>query len=173
MFRPQEQVLHSGTGSAERSTEVLDSVGRDRAVEGGDPADTCELVCRRAHPSLPDRHNALSERKRIGVHLRNVPTVGKLVRDRIPELIRADGRTPTISTLDADGYLAALLDKLVEEANELRDAEPQRRIEELADVYEVVRALVNRLDLDMAEVIAAADAKRAARGGFDARIWLD
>jgi predicted house-cleaning noncanonical NTP pyrophosphatase (MazG superfamily) len=99
--------------------------------------------------------------------------VGKLVRDRIPELIRADGRTPQIRTLDADEYLLALLDKLVEEANELRDAEPSQQIEELADVYEVIRALVVRLDLDIAEVVAVADDKCTSRGGFAGQLWLD
>lgn len=99
--------------------------------------------------------------------------MGKLVRDRIPELIRADGRTPSIRTLDVDEYLAALLDKVVEEANELREAEPDNRVEELADVYEIVRAIANRLDLDMSEVIVVADDKRTERGGFDRRIWLD
>ncbi|WP_068271309.1 nucleoside triphosphate pyrophosphohydrolase [Aldersonia kunmingensis] len=42
--------------------------------------------------------------------------MGKLVRDGIPDLIRADGRTPATRTLSSHAFLAALLDKLVEEA---------------------------------------------------------
>ncbi|MCX5046481.1 nucleoside triphosphate pyrophosphohydrolase [Aldersonia sp. NBC_00410] len=99
--------------------------------------------------------------------------MGKLVRDRIPELIRADGRTPSVRTLDADDYLAALLDKLVEEATELRAAPPAQRVEELADVHEVLAAILIHLDIDMSGVIAVADEKRADRGAFDDRIWLD
>jgi len=99
--------------------------------------------------------------------------MGKLVRDRIPELIERDGRTPRTRVLDDDAYLCALLDKLVEEANELRNAEPGQRIEEMADVVEVLHALQHLLGLGEREVHAAADAKRVERGGFAGRIWLE
>ena len=99
--------------------------------------------------------------------------MGKLVRDRIPELIERDGRTPRTRVLEDDAYLRALLDKLVEEANELRNATPGQRIEEMADVVEVLRALRHRLGLGEYEVHAAADAKRVERGGFAGRIWLE
>ena len=42
----------------------------------------------------------------------------KLVRDRIPEIIRADGRHPVTYVLDEAGYRQALLDKLAEKAAE-------------------------------------------------------
>lgn len=99
--------------------------------------------------------------------------MGKLVRDRIPELIERDGRTPRTWVLDDDAYLRALLDKLVEEANELRDAAPAQLIEEMADVVEVLRAIHHLPGLGEHEVHAAADAKRVERGGFAGRIWLE
>lgn len=98
--------------------------------------------------------------------------MGKLVRDRIPDLIRADGRVPVIRTLDSNEYLAALLDKLVEEAGELRAAEPEHRLAELADVHEVLRALTAHLGIHPEDVTAAAECKRIERGGFDDRLWL-
>lgn len=49
--------------------------------------------------------------------------MAKLVRDRIPELIRASGRTPVIRTLSDDEYWAALDAKLDEEVVELRAAD--------------------------------------------------
>lgn len=49
--------------------------------------------------------------------------MAQLVRDRIPELIRASGRTPVIRTLSDDEYWAALDAKLDEEVAELRAAD--------------------------------------------------
>ncbi len=51
--------------------------------------------------------------------------MGKLVRDRIPEIIRQSGRTSHVTTVDEQTYRKALHDKLLEEAAELRVA--QRR----------------------------------------------
>jgi predicted house-cleaning noncanonical NTP pyrophosphatase (MazG superfamily) len=47
---------------------------------------------------------------------------GKLVRDRIPEIIRADGCIPVTRVLDEPEYRTALLAKLVEEAREAQSA---------------------------------------------------
>lgn len=46
-------------------------------------------------------------------------SAGKLVRDRIPELIAAEGRKPIVKTLEGEAFLAALYDKLAEEHDEL------------------------------------------------------
>lgn len=65
----------------------------------------------------------------------------KLIRSRVPERIRADGcvaRTREASSKEMWGLLLA---KLEEELNELREAKPEDRPTELADVMEVVRAL--------------------------------
>ncbi|WP_233272154.1 nucleoside triphosphate pyrophosphohydrolase [Mycolicibacterium smegmatis] len=68
--------------------------------------------------------------------------MAKLVRDRIPELIRASGRTPVIRTLSDDEYWAALNAKLDEEVAELRAADTRdAALEEAADVIEA-RALL-------------------------------
>lgn len=97
---------------------------------------------------------------------------GKLVRDRIPEIIRSTGRIPTVRPLQGEELIEALLWKLVEESSELRAASPTERIEELADIFEVVQALARNLGVDMAGLARAADAKRAERGGFDSGLWL-
>jgi predicted house-cleaning noncanonical NTP pyrophosphatase (MazG superfamily) len=97
---------------------------------------------------------------------------GKLVRDRIPDIIRSTGRIPEIRALKGDELVEALLSKLEEETLELRAASPSERIEELADILEVVEALAGKFGIDMAAVERAADAKRAERGGFDGGLWL-
>ncbi|SDS98927.1 nucleoside triphosphate pyrophosphohydrolase [Actinoplanes derwentensis] len=98
---------------------------------------------------------------------------GKLVRDRIPEIISADGRTPRVRVLEAQELLPALIAKLHEEAEEVASAEPGERLGELADIREVVAALTVALGFTEAEVDEAAAAKRAQRGGFTRRLWLD
>lgn len=100
--------------------------------------------------------------------------MGKLVRDRIPEIMRAKELDPDTRVLSQDEYWAALLDKLDEEADELREAgRPEDRLEEAADVYEVLSAITKAIGFSVAELREAADRKRAARGGFEERIWLD
>lgn len=71
-----------------------------------------------------------------------VKTYNKLVRDRIPEMIEADGKTCEVEVLSDAAFLKALLDKLVEEAQEARDASPSERMTELADVFEVMDAVM-------------------------------
>lgn len=99
--------------------------------------------------------------------------MGKLVRDRIPEIMHANGLEPEIRVLDEPQYLDSLMEKLVEEADELRDAEPESRFEELADVYEVLLAILDHLGVEMDEIAGIAARKRAQRGGFAERIWLE
>ena len=96
----------------------------------------------------------------------------KLVRDRVPERIRADGRTPVVRVLAEDELRTALLAKLVEEAAEAAAAEPQDLPEELADVVEVVRALAHGAGLSLDDVLRLAEVKRAERGGFEERLFL-
>ncbi|MEU4836003.1 nucleoside triphosphate pyrophosphohydrolase, partial [Streptosporangium sp. NPDC023615] len=100
-------------------------------------------------------------------------TYGKLVRDRIPEIIEAAGRTARVRVLAEAELIPALTAKLAEEAEELRRAEPDDRLGELADVYEVLAALAGTLGFSEEQVREAARHKRAERGGFDRRLWLD
>lgn len=95
----------------------------------------------------------------------------KLVRDGIPEIIKKDGQRPAIRTLSAEAYRRALLDKLVEEASELRDSDGD--IGERADVAEVLRALDIVLGFKSYEVERTRAAKAEKRGGFEQRIFLE
>ena len=62
----------------------------------------------------------------------------KLVRDRIPEIIAAEGKTPVWRTLAPEEYLPALAQKLTEEADEFRQGPC---MEDMADILEVIDAL--------------------------------
>ncbi|QIK76169.1 nucleoside triphosphate pyrophosphohydrolase [Nocardioides piscis] len=99
--------------------------------------------------------------------------MGKLVRDKIPEIIRASGTDPDCRVLEADEYLPSLFAKLFEESEELRAAPRAHQLDELADVYEVLRALAAATNHSMSDIELAAQRKRAERGGFEDRIWLE
>jgi predicted house-cleaning noncanonical NTP pyrophosphatase (MazG superfamily) len=97
----------------------------------------------------------------------------KLVRDQIPEIIAAAGRQPVTRVLDQAGYQAALRTKLLEEAHEAQEAPDGQLASELADVLEVLKALAAAYDMSWEDVMSEADRKRAERGGFGNRIFLE
>ena len=93
----------------------------------------------------------------------------KLVRDRIPEMIREKGETANVRILPEDEYILCLEQKLDEEVGEYhRD----QNAEELADILEVVFALADTLGVSREELLELCTQKRQARGGFSERIFL-
>jgi predicted house-cleaning noncanonical NTP pyrophosphatase (MazG superfamily) len=96
----------------------------------------------------------------------------KLVRDRIPEIIAAEGRRCATESMDDAEYRQALLAKLVEEAQEAAEAEPGELVKELADLCEVIDTLLVAFDLDKDAVRTLQQKRRDERGGFERRIKL-
>lgn len=94
----------------------------------------------------------------------------KLVRDRIPEIIRQSGAEPVCRTLSREEKLAALKEKLCEEAAEYKQS---GETEELADVAEVLRAILRETDVSLDTLEAARVQKYRERGGFDGGVWLE
>jgi predicted house-cleaning noncanonical NTP pyrophosphatase (MazG superfamily) len=101
-----------------------------------------------------------------------LPTEGKLVRDRIPDVIRASGGVPVVTTIARDLRLEALMLKLREECAELVDAPPAELLEEVADVFEVLRGIASASGATWEQVEMQAAAKREERGGFVQGVWL-
>jgi len=94
----------------------------------------------------------------------------KLVRDRIPEIIRAKGGTPVTHIADEKEYWAKLKAKLQEESTEFFiDESP----EEFADLVEVIHAIATFKGFDLEEIALLREQKNAARGAFTKRIILD
>jgi predicted house-cleaning noncanonical NTP pyrophosphatase (MazG superfamily) len=94
----------------------------------------------------------------------------KLVRDKIPEIIRAKGGTPKTKVVSDDNeYWGLLKQKLLEEVKEFLKEE---NIEELADVLEVVHAICSFKGWDLKDVEKLRIKKREKRGGFEKRIVL-
>ena len=94
----------------------------------------------------------------------------KLVRDRIPDIIRAQGKKMSVVVADDDEYRKRLIDKLQEEFDEYkRDG----TTEELADMLEVIRAIIKCDQLSWDELEQVRIRKKNQRGGFEKRLILE
>ncbi len=97
----------------------------------------------------------------------------KLVRDRIPEIIRSNGEEPITRILTDEEYKIELERKLNEEYHEVMDASGRDRVEELADMLEIIRYLAQLENSTLEEVIAIAKEKGDKRGTFEKKIFLE
>lgn len=93
----------------------------------------------------------------------------KLIRDRIPEIIEASGRSCVTEVLSGDAYIQALDAKLNEE---LAEYQQNKSLEELADLLEVMGAVVKARGYTWDDLTRVRKEKRADRGAFDRRIFL-
>ena len=96
-------------------------------------------------------------------------TYQKLVRDRIPEIIRADGKICITEVLAETCYLEMLDSKLAEELTEYQES---KSLEELADLLEVMRAVVRARGWTWEQLEQVRQEKAARRGSFDEKILL-
>lgn len=112
----------------------------------------------------------------------------KLVRDKIPQIITDKGGVCKVERVDSDERCLKLLDKLLEEAAEVREAgceaylyshdvgsqndafdtAKDKVIEELADIKEVIRNIEMWFDIQPEAVDIARIQKLKDKGGFDA-----
>ena len=93
----------------------------------------------------------------------------KLVRDKIPEIIRNSGYEPVTRVLDDGEYVAELQKKLDEEVAEYHES---KSLEELADILEVVYALCEAQGKNVSELMDVYEKKHEERGGFKEKIFL-
>lgn len=98
----------------------------------------------------------------------------KLVRDKILEIIEADGKKYSSRILTDKEYAEHLAKKFMEEAQELLEAgEDDDVLGELSDIVELVHAklkLVNKSWEDMEKIRIK---KLDSRGGFSKKIFLE
>lgn len=97
----------------------------------------------------------------------------KLVRDKIPEIILNNNEKPITRILDDQSYKNELEKKLLEEYNEVLESSGKDRLEELADMLEVISSLATLEQSSLNEVNEIAKQKRLKRGGFDKKIYLE
>lgn len=97
----------------------------------------------------------------------------KLVRDKIPEIIIGNNGKPVTRILSDKEYKIELEMKLLEEYHEVIDAAGSDRIEEIADMLEVMIALAKLEGKTLDELIEVCKDKRFKRGSFEEKIFLE
>ena len=97
----------------------------------------------------------------------------KLVRDNIPKIIEDKGETPVTRVLSKKEYKEELEKKLYEEYKEVIEANDKDRLEELADMLEVIINLAKLEKATLSDVIEIAKNKSNKRGSFEKRIFLE
>ncbi len=94
----------------------------------------------------------------------------KLVRDRIPEEINnSDGKKANYKILNDDEYIQELDKKLFEEAHEFVE---EHSVEELADLMEVIYAIMKTKNISFEDVKKARDEKNEKKGTFNDKVYL-
>ena len=93
----------------------------------------------------------------------------KLVRDRIPEIIREAGKIPVTDLLPEKEVLPALGRKLQEEVQEYLES---LNTEEMADILEVLHGIAFHRGIPWESVESERIQKRNQRGGFEEGIRL-
>lgn len=93
----------------------------------------------------------------------------KLVRDKIPEKIKKNNEIPVVEVLDDIQYLKELKIKLTEELNEYLSS---GEIEELADLQEVIYAILKYESIDINDFEKMRTDKVLKNGAFDKRLFL-
>ena len=83
----------------------------------------------------------------------------KLVRDNIPNIIKEKGEEPITRILSDEEYKKELEKKLNEEYQEVLEASGSERVEELADMLEVIKALGELEHTTLEEIINIANTK--------------
>lgn len=99
----------------------------------------------------------------------------KLVRDKIPEIIKERRDTPKTRILNNNEYRLELLKKLVEESKEALEAKDNKEdlIKELGDLLEVIDSTIKAFDLNLEDILILKNKRRQERGGFNKQIFLE
>jgi predicted house-cleaning noncanonical NTP pyrophosphatase (MazG superfamily) len=97
----------------------------------------------------------------------------KLVRDKIVEHQIAAGAQPHYHQLDDEHHKAELINKIVEEAREILQADQADIASEIADVQQAVDDLKAKFSLSDAAIAKAQQAKNNKNGSFKKGIFVD
>jgi predicted house-cleaning noncanonical NTP pyrophosphatase (MazG superfamily)/HKD family nuclease len=107
----------------------------------------------------------------------NAIIYGKLVRDRIPEIIESHGKKPFIRRVEGKERITAISEKILEEAielySELNSGNRDEILKESADVFEIVLAALQTQGFTLDDLLHRAQSRRRQRGGFEKGLFLD
>ena len=97
----------------------------------------------------------------------------KLVRDKIVEHQIASGAEPKYRLLSEEEHRKELINKIIEEAGEITDSNPEDRASEIADVQQAVDDLVEKYGLTREQVSKEQARKNAKNGAFKKGIYVE
>jgi len=94
----------------------------------------------------------------------------KLVRDKVPEIIKKSNSTPIIHKANKKEFELKLIEKLTEEMKEFKKS---GNVEELADLLEIIYAICDLKDVDKRKIESIRKKKAKERGAFKKQIILE
>lgn len=97
-------------------------------------------------------------------------TFNKLVRDKIPELFLKDNSLPVSRTLTDEEYITELNSKLKNEIDKYLENE---NIEEMVDILEVIRAILDYKEVSYEEIEEKRIKKVQKKGAFKNKVYLE
>ncbi len=107
----------------------------------------------------------------------------KLVRDKMVDIYKHDVENKisasdySVRFMEREETLERLKDKLLEEAQEVFEAynkeDKSHLKEEIADVIEVIDAILYHNDISLNEVLSIRDVKKEKKGGFEKGVYLE
>lgn len=104
----------------------------------------------------------------------NRKTYNKLIRDKIPEIIKKDNAIPKIFELNDEQFKVVLKEKLIEEAKELLEAKTDEEIlNELSDVLQLLESIALNNGLSVTDVEKKKEKKKQERGAFEKKLFLE
>ena len=99
-------------------------------------------------------------------------TYNKLVRDGVPSQIQEEGREVVFDYYKSYDLVEAMLDKIVEEANEVKETKTtQELVSELGDLLDITYSLIDELSIGP-YVQDARDNKKKELGTFSKGVKL-
>ncbi len=96
----------------------------------------------------------------------------KLIRDKIPEIIEAHNGKYETRIMEEGEFKKELKKKLIEEVEEVIEAEESELKKELADVLEIIKSIAENENIDFKLIEEKQKQRREERGGFKKKLFL-
>lgn len=96
----------------------------------------------------------------------------KLIRDKIPKIIKANKHESKTKVLSKEEFEKELKKKLLEETKELIKAPKKELLNELSDLLELIKSIASHYKIDFQKVEKYQIEKRKKCGGFKKKLFL-
>lgn len=120
-------------------------------------------MCLKMREISPEKLGPVKSRKGSGATVMKKNQHDKLVRNRIPEILQAEGKKGRFEQVEGAAYRKRLDEKLMEEVQEFIAS---GALEELADIGEVMHAILEYEGISLEAFQKARQDKLVARGSF-------